>query len=88
MNSADMKPRVYFRLTDNWVKHSVRFVADQWKVRETKNLMSREVLKAIHEAGITIASSSFEVVGLPPLRILGDNLRQFIADPNSSGLRL
>ena len=31
--------------------------------------MSREILAALDDAGISIASATFEVVGLPPLRL-------------------
>lgn len=85
MNPADMKPRVYCRLTDNWVELSVRFIADQWKVRETKDLMSREILRSFRAAAITIASSSVEIVGLPPLKIQGDgHPRAYAASPGSN----
>ena len=33
--------------------------------------MSRDILKALDEAGIGMASATFEIVGLPPLQISG-----------------
>ncbi len=38
-------------------------------IRDVKDAMSRELLKALDAAGIGIASATFEVVGLPTLRI-------------------
>ena len=31
--------------------------------------MSRDILEALDEAGIGIASATFEIVGLPPVRV-------------------
>lgn len=47
----------------------MRFIAEEYGIRDLKDAMSRDILKALDEAGIGIASSIFEVVGLPPLRI-------------------
>jgi len=71
MKSADIRPRVYYRLTDNWLELTVRFVVRDHGIRDVKDGMSRDIIKALDEAGIGIASATFEVVGLPPLRIEG-----------------
>ena len=39
-------------------------------MRELKDAMTREILAAFDEAGIGIASATFELVGAPPLRLL------------------
>jgi len=72
VDSANLEPRVYFRLTDNWLEMTVRFVAKSRGIRELKDQMSREILDALDAAGIQIASATYEIVGLPPLRIEGD----------------
>ena len=69
MKSADMRPKVFFRLTDNWLELTVRFIAEEYGIRDLKDAMSRDILEALDEAGIGIASATFEVVGLPPLRV-------------------
>ncbi len=71
MRSTDMRPRVYYRLTDNWLELTVRFVAEESGVRDLKDAMSRDILKALDEAGIGLASATFEIVGMPPLRLQG-----------------
>jgi small-conductance mechanosensitive channel len=71
VDSASLEPKVYFRLTDNWVDMTVRFVAKSRGIRELKDTMSREILDALDAAGIQIASTTYEIVGLPPLRIEG-----------------
>jgi small-conductance mechanosensitive channel len=68
-DKADLESRVYWRLTDNWLELTVRFLAPQRGVRALKDAMSRDILAALDEAGIGIASTTFEIVGLPPLRV-------------------
>ena len=65
---GEMEPRVYVRLTDNWLELTVRFIAEDRGVRDLKDAISRDILQAFDEAGIGIASATFEIVGLPPLR--------------------
>jgi len=69
LEGTDVAPKVYWRITDNWLELTVRFVADTHGVREIKDRMSRHILQAFDEAGIGIASSTYEIVGVPPLRI-------------------
>ncbi|HET7307172.1 MAG TPA: mechanosensitive ion channel domain-containing protein [Gammaproteobacteria bacterium] len=66
---ADFEPRVFYRLTDNWLELAVRFVVFDRGVREVKDAMSREILAAFDAAGIGIASATYDIVGLPPVRI-------------------
>lgn len=69
MKATDMKPKVYYRLTDNWLELTVRFIAQAHGVRELKDAMSRDILRALDEAGIGLASATFEIVGVPPLQL-------------------
>jgi small-conductance mechanosensitive channel len=71
MESGDVKPRVYWRITDNWLEMTVRFVVRDHGVRDVKDKMSREILTSFDQAGIGIASATFEIVGLPPLQVAG-----------------
>ena len=67
---TDLRPRVFVRITDNWVELSVRFMARAGGgVREMKDKMSREILDALEEAGIGIASGTYEIVGVPPIKV-------------------
>ena len=63
------EPKVYWRMTDNWLELTVRFVAREHGVRDLKDAMTRDILAAYDAAGIEIASATFEVVGVPPLRL-------------------
>jgi small-conductance mechanosensitive channel len=68
LSEADLKPRVYYRLTDNWMELTVRFLTGDRGVRDVKDAMSRDVIAGLNAAGIGIASSTLEIVGLPPVR--------------------
>jgi small-conductance mechanosensitive channel len=68
--SAALEPRVYLRLTDNWVELAVRFVAPVHGVRSIKDAMSREILTAFEAAGLEVASATYEITGLPALRVV------------------
>ena len=69
MQASEVKPRVYYRLTDNWLELTVRFLSREHGVRELKDTLSREILTALEKAGIGIPSTTFEIVGLPQLQI-------------------
>ena len=66
---SDLKPRVYWRITDNWVELTVRFLSKTHDVRGLKDRMSRQILAELDKAGIGIASGTYEIVGMPPLRV-------------------
>lgn len=69
VDAAELEPRVYWQLTDNWLQMSVRFVARERGVRALKDRITHEVLSELDAAGIQVASTTFEVTALPPLRI-------------------
>jgi hypothetical protein len=64
-----VKPRVFYRLTDNWIELTVRFIVPDRGIRDIKDKMYREILAEIRKAGIDVASSTYDIVGLPPVRI-------------------
>jgi small-conductance mechanosensitive channel len=69
VDSPELTPRVYWRLTDNWLEMTVRFVTRERGVREIKDSMSREILAGLTAAGIPMASTTFELTGVPPVRV-------------------
>ena len=68
-SNADLLPRVFLRLTDNWVELTVRFLCKDHDIRGVKDRMSREVKTALAKANIGVASSTYDIVGLPPIRV-------------------
>ncbi len=69
MHRADIKPHVYLRITDNWVELALRFIAPQYDIRALKDKMSRQILSDLEKAGIGIASGTYDIVGLPPIKV-------------------
>ena len=69
LKPAEMAPKVYYRLTDNWLELTVRFIAEDRGVRDLKDAMSREIIQAFDASGIGIASATFEITGLPPIQV-------------------
>lgn len=63
---GDLEPRVCWRLTDNRLELTVRFLTGVYGVRDVKDAMSREVLAELDAAGIGLASATFEVAGCRP----------------------
>ena len=69
MQRSDLSPKVYHRLTDNWFEQTLRFLMPAAGARRVKDAMSRDVLDALADTGIDIASGTYDIVGLPPLRV-------------------
>jgi small-conductance mechanosensitive channel len=63
------EPHVYCRLTDNWIELTVRFLVGEHGIREVKDRMSRQILRDFEAAKIELASGTYEIVGVPPIRI-------------------
>jgi len=65
----ELEPRIYLRMTDNWLEFSLRFLAEARTVRGVKDAMTRDILAAFEGAKIGMASGTYEIVGVPPLRV-------------------
>lgn len=68
VQSMSMEPKVYWRITDDWLELTVRFIVHERGIRDLKDAASRDILAGLDEAGIGIASATLDIVGLPPLR--------------------
>ena len=69
VDPLDLDPKVFFRITDNWLELTVRFIVTTHQIRATKDAMSRKIITALDAAGIGIASATYDIVGLPPIRV-------------------
>jgi small-conductance mechanosensitive channel len=66
---TQLAPRVYLRMTDNWLEVSLRFLAPVRGVRALKDAMTRDILPAFDAAKIGIASTTVELTGLPVVKV-------------------
>ncbi len=66
---GEFEPKMFMRLTDSWIELTVRFITREYGVREVKNKMSREILAEFNKAGLGIASSTYDIVGMPPISV-------------------
>lgn len=69
VSDVDLEPHVYMRITDNWLELSLRFIVATRTVRGVKNAMTRDILTALEADDIGIASATYDIVGLPPVRV-------------------
>jgi len=69
INLGEIDPRVYWRITDNWLELTVRFLAPDHGIRDIKDRMSRDILAALDQAKIGIASGTYAVVEMPPIKL-------------------
>ncbi len=69
INVEDFKPRVFYRITDNWLELTIRFIVGEHHVRDVKDAISREMIDGLDAAGIGIASATYDIVGFPKLKI-------------------
>lgn len=69
VDPIDLQSRVYYRITDNWLELSLRFVVGTHRIRAAKDAMNRHVLTEFDKAGIGIASATYDIVGFPKLRM-------------------
>ncbi len=64
-----VEPTLYVVMTDNWIEMTLRYVVEARRRREVTAELYRELLEHFEtEPNITVASATFEIVGIPPLR--------------------
>ena len=66
---VELEPRVYYRITDNLLELTVRFIVGTHRIRGTKDAMSRAIVAELDKAGIGIASATYDMVGFPPIEL-------------------
>jgi len=60
-----LEPRVYVRLTDNWIELGLIYPVDTEARRSFRSNVSQRILEDFSEAGITIASQTLAIVQFP-----------------------
>ena len=69
VDPVDLQPKVYYRLTDNWLELTVRFLVGTHRIRGVKDAMSRQIITDLDAAGIGIASATYDIVGFPTIEL-------------------
>ncbi len=71
LHPLDFEPRVFYRLTSNWLELTVRFVSRDHGTRAVKDQMTRDILDGFDAAGIAVASAALRIDGLLPAEVRG-----------------
>ena len=69
ITGADIEPSTFYRLTDNWIEITVRFLLADHGNRAAKDAMYRAILAAFRRENISVASGTYAIVQVPPIRI-------------------
>ncbi len=70
IHPSDVEEKIFTRITDNWIDMRLRYVVDPRQRRDIRHLLNEKILEAFsQENDIKIASSTFEIVGFPHLKI-------------------
>jgi len=59
---GEIDPRVYWRITENWLELTLRFLAPDHGIRSIKDRMTRDILSGFEQATIAIAAVRQEAV--------------------------
>lgn len=66
LQRLDFEPRVFYRLTANWLEMNLRFMSRDHGTRAIKDLIARDVLDGLDRAGLRVASVPYRIVETPP----------------------
>ncbi len=64
LHRLDFEPRVFYRLTSNWLELTVRFVFKDHGTRAVKDQMARDILDGFDAAGIAVATAALRIDGV------------------------
>lgn len=66
IDAGEIDPRVFWRITEDWLELTVRFLGPDHGIRGIKDRMTREILAGLEEKKILIAATRQEGVTLEP----------------------
>ena len=72
----DVEPRVYWRLRDDALNLTLRFLTHDRGSRNLKDRITRDILAEFRKAGIEISGPSMEITRLPPLLLQSGSLSE------------
>jgi len=65
IDAGEIDPRVFWRITENWLELTVRFLGPDHGIRKIKDQMTREIMTEFKKAHILIAAVRQEGVTMP-----------------------
>ena len=65
IDAGEIDPRVFWRLTENWLELTVRFLGPDHGIRDIKDRMTREIMAGFEKSNIMIAAVRQESVSAP-----------------------
>lgn len=71
LHRLDFEPRVFYRLTSNWLELTVRFASKDHGTRAVKDQIARDILDGFDAAGIVVASAALRIDGPLPVELGG-----------------
>jgi small-conductance mechanosensitive channel len=70
VHDTPVEPTLYLVMTDNWIELTLRYIVEVRERRHVRGQLHQELLQHFEsEADITVASATFEIVGLPRLDV-------------------
>jgi small-conductance mechanosensitive channel len=66
IDAGDIDPRVFWRITEDWMELTVRFLGPDHGIRKIKDQMTREIISGFEKAKILVAATRQEGVTLEP----------------------
>jgi len=71
LRRLDFEPKVFYRLTSNWLELTVRFASKDHGTRAVKDQIARDILDGFDAAGIAVASNALRIDGPLPVEFGG-----------------
>jgi small-conductance mechanosensitive channel len=62
---GEIEPRVFWRITENWLEMTVRFLGPDHGIRDIKDEMTRDIMAGFEDSKIVIAAVRQEAVTGP-----------------------
>jgi len=66
IDAGDIDPKVFWRITEDWMELTVRFLGPDHGIRKIKDQMTRDIIAGLEKARIVIAATRQEGVALEP----------------------
>jgi small-conductance mechanosensitive channel len=77
LKQTKVEPTLYLAMSDKGIEVTLRFLVDAQERRTVKGRLHRELLQYFQaEENITVASTTIEIVGFPPLELTTDPRRR------------